>query len=296
MKITDLLKEINPHYLADLKSGDHYSMFIHEQNYKILILRGLAITDDGLSYTSRGLVIHQDQEVFYYDREEENLIKSEVGFSNLIDIVTPIYKKNDSIINEYVQEIDKLEDSLFERKASRIFMDIWFDLKKDLSRVERHFLRNQGVLTEFYKLNKKHENFQETAFRDLIEQVGMNQHNVNNQISRLDALYNYYGSIKNDKLNQNLYTLTVLSAIFLPLNLIVGFFGMNTENLFFKDNPFGTQYVLSIIVGSLALSLFGIPLIRFIDHHFLQFFLGRYDIYKKIGKKVEKIESILKME
>nr|WP_139897102.1 GTPase [Campylobacter jejuni] len=31
------------------------------------------------------------------------------------------------------------------------------------------------------------------------------------------------------------------------LNLIVGFFGMNTNNLFFKDSPYGTLYIFSLI-------------------------------------------------
>lgn len=39
-------------------------------------------------------------------------------------------------------------------------------------------------------------------------------------------------AIKNEKMNQSLYFLSILSAIFLPLNLIVGFFGINTNDLF----------------------------------------------------------------
>ncbi len=296
MKISELLEEINPIYLNDLKSEDHYSMFINEKNYKVLILRGLDITHDGLDFISKGLVINQNQEIYYYNKEEENLIKSEVGLSNLLDIISPIYIKNQKIIEEYITEIDNLEDSLFERKASRIFMDIWFDLKKDLARIERHFFRNYSVLKDFFKANIKNEGFQETEFRDLMEQVAINQQNVNNQMARLDALYNYYVSIKNDKLNHNIYTLTVLSAVFLPLNLIVGFFGMNTENLFFKENPLGTKYVLAIIVGSLILSVFGIPFVRFLDNHLLRFFLGRYDIYKRFSSKIGKFESILKID
>ncbi len=295
MKITDLLQEINPLYLDDLKSPDHYSMFINEQNYQILIVRGLSIGEESLEFLSKGLVLNASHEVYIYNQEDENLTKVDDGLAEISNLLRPIYEKNEKIVQEYITEIDQLEDSLFERKASRIFMDIWFDLKKDLSKIERHFFRNQSVLREFYRTNLNNPDFREGEFKDIMEQVRVNEHNAHTQLLRLEALYNYYVSIKNDKLNNNIYTMTLLSAVFLPLNLIVGFFGMNTENLFFKDNPQGTKFVLAIIVGSLMFSIFGLPLIRFIDSYILKFFLGRYDIYKKFTSKIDKIESSFKL-
>lgn len=295
MKITDVLEDINPLFIEDLESDNHYSMYASEDDYQLLILRGLEVSDIELEFVPQGFIIKQNCEIYLYDRSEGNLYKSEIDYDGLISLVSPIYIKNQKIIESYVKELDKLEDSLFERKTSRIFMDIWFDLKKDLSRIERHFSRNHAVLTNFYKENIKNEDFQETEFKDLLDDISVAQHNIMTQVSRLDALYSYYGSIKNDKLNHNIYTLTVLSAIFLPLNLIVGFFGMNTENLFFNGNPSGTNYVLSIVLGSFILSLFGLPFIRFIDNHFLRIFLGRNHIYKKITAKIDKIENILHM-
>jgi magnesium transporter len=40
---------------------------------------------------------------------------------------------------------------------------------------------------------------------------------------------------------------TLLSAIFLPLNLLVGFFGMNTTSLPFSQSEGGTYSVLAIL-------------------------------------------------
>lgn len=287
--VEKLTSKINPIYLEDLRKIDHHSAFIVEDDYQILIIRGLNVSEEGLDYISKGIVLDNNQNVYYWDREKSALAAYKEGYNNLYRLVAPVYSRNRQIIDSYLVEIDHLEDSLFERKTPRIFMDIWFDIKKDLSRIERHFLRSSTVIKEFYKEHADEHYFQEAEFRDLIEQIQQNQNSANNQLSRMDALYNYHVSIKNDRLNKNIFMLTLLSAVFLPLNLIVGFFGMNTENLFFKDNPMGTQYVLMIVGGSLALSFFGLPLARFIDHHILQFFLGRYDIYKKISGKLEKI-------
>lgn len=289
MNIVELLNDINSLYLEDLQKENHPSIFIKEKNYRILIIRGLEINKDGLDYISRGIVINKEKEVFFYDRKEENLVKSDSGFENLIDIISPIYSRNKRIMKSYANEIDHLEDSLYERKAPRIFMDIWFDVKKDLAHIERHLTRNIGVLEEFYKSNSKEPGFQTSEFKDLIEEIKYSLHHASTQVSRLDALYSYYNSIKNEKLNKNIYMLTLLSAVFLPLNLIVGFFGMNTENLFFKENPLGTQYVLWIIIGSFGASAFGLPLIRLVDNILLKTFLGRYDMYQKFSAKIDKI-------
>jgi magnesium transporter len=43
-----------------------------------------------------------------------------------------------------------------------------------------------------------------------------------------------------------MYLLTVISAIFLPLTLVTGIFGMNTGGLPFTDDPNGTLKVLGL--------------------------------------------------
>ena len=59
-------------------------------------------------------------------------------------------------------------------------------------------------------------------------------------------------------MNKNIYYLTIISGIFLPLTLITGFFGMNTGGLPLTNNPNGTLYVIifSIISEILFLILF----------------------------------------
>lgn len=295
MSFDKMLADINPNYLQELKNANHFTAYLREGEFQFLTIRGLDVSQDGLEYIFKAYVIYKNDEVYLYDNNTEKFTKCEKSYRELYQIINPIYQVNNKVLESYVVEIDKLEDSLFERKASRIFTDIWFDFKKDLARIERYINRNHLVIKSFIAANKPNENFQYSDFKELSDQILYKHQSATVQLSRLDALYNYYNSIKNDKLNHNLYTLTVLSAIFLPLNLIVGFFGMNTENLFFKENPSGTENVLTILVVSFLLSIFGIPFIRFIDNHFLQKFLGRYDIYNKISRKIDKFEDLLKL-
>ena len=64
------------------------------------------------------------------------------------------------------------------------------------------------------------------------------------QLTKLDYLYNFHTTRTNEKMNRLIFILTMISAIFLPLNLLVGFFGMNTGGLPFSQSTNGTLYVV----------------------------------------------------
>ncbi|MAX67261.1 MAG: hypothetical protein CME66_10035 [Halobacteriovoraceae bacterium] len=290
--MSDLREVVDPLHIEDLNEKDHYSVFYTHKNYKILIIRGFKISKEGLEYRSRGFLFNNEGGFYHYNRGEKDFIQYEKGISDFVSVVEPIYKQNTDIIDSFGDEIDELEDILFERKSHRVFMDVWFDLKKDLSRIERHYTRHIRVLKEFYKHFAKVESFPEQEFHSLLEEVQLSLTNTTHFLARLDAIHHYYSSIKNDRLNKNIFMLTLLSAVFLPLNLIVGFFGMNTPNLFLQNNPNGTQLVFIGLLTSLAISIFGLPVVRFIDYYLLRFFLGKYDIYKKASDKINKALKI----
>ena len=55
--------------------------------------------------------------------------------------------------------------------------------------------------------------------------------------------------------NRHLFTLTILTTLLLPPSLVTGYFGMNTKNLPFTDNEYGSLYASAIVVGA-ALCVF----------------------------------------
>ena len=54
--------------------------------------------------------------------------------------------------------------------------------------------------------------------------------------------------------NRQLYTLSVLTALFLPPTLITGFFGINTKGLPFADSEHGSLIVFLLALGSAVLA------------------------------------------
>jgi len=68
-------------------------------------------------------------------------------------------------------------------------------------------------------------------------------------LEKLDALKTFNITKNNEQMNQTIYILTLLSGVFLPLNLIVGFFGMNTTSLPFTVGEGGTYYVVTLLLS-----------------------------------------------
>ncbi|WP_396195785.1 CorA family divalent cation transporter, partial [Flavobacterium sp.] len=50
-------------------------------------------------------------------------------------------------------------------------------------------------------------------------------------LTSLDSASNFYFSAQNQKMNQVMKTLTVVSVFFMPLTFIVGIYGMNFDNM-----------------------------------------------------------------
>ena len=276
-----------------LNQPEHPSTFEDFDDFQFLNIRKIEMTQMSLSFASESFLI-QGLDIFIYVRQNNRFKLLDRGHFHMAEILFHIYSGNQKIISGYSDEIEKLEDSLFERQVPSYFMDIWFDLKKDIAKIENFYYRNSLVYKEFYK--KCEKSFDESIddFKDVDDMIRFQSANLVTLKARMDSLHHYYASIKNDRLNKTLLVLTVISGVFLPLNLIVGFFGMNTEGLFFKDDPNATRLVLEILLVIVVIALLGGPVIKFIDKHVLRLILGRYNFYKSISNQIDKLDLNLK--
>lgn len=283
-----LTKELNPLHIHDIKNKDHSSYFFTTQSYALLITRFFDVSQEGLIGVSTPYVFFENRS-YRYNRESDEFEPLEQQHSSIAASIQEQLQKSEKLIMHYVDEIDKLEDDLYMRKLSPIFLDLWFDLKKDITRMERMLERSFEALKKYLRLYEKESNFALHEFTNILEHIERYERLSSLNSNKLDTLYNYYNSLKNDKMNNNIYALTILSGIFLPLNLVVGFFGINTEGLFFAGDSQGTNNVVLILGGLFILLLLAIPLIRLTERVILRRLLGRFNLYNQLVKKVKSI-------
>jgi len=283
------IKEVN----KILHAEHPVSRYEEFASFQLLVLRKLVVEEKAMHFLPEIFLLKSD-DVYYYKNSDDSFVKLEFRIIQMSEMLEQFYTDNYKFIESYSYEIETLEEYLFERKIPGIFMDLWFDFKKDIAKMESSYIRNNNVFLEFLKKTEKKISNVPDDLRAIEDTISFHISNIQMIKSRLDSVHHYYDSIKNDRLNKSIFILTVISCIFLPLNLIVGFFGMNTEGMFFKDNPFGTKNVVILLCAIVLFILLGANVIRMLDHYILRFFLGRYNIYKNLLSRFDEFDKRIK--
>ncbi|HBS04385.1 MAG TPA: hypothetical protein DEA96_05440 [Leptospiraceae bacterium] len=293
------IDEVSHRYRDELQSlvspEDQPTTYEDYGEFQLFVFRRLKMEDEALGTTCQVFLLREG-EVCGYDRNSGLFRQLPGSYEALGDSIEAYHSQNQRILTAYSAEIERLEESLFNRRIPAYFMDLWFDIKKDVARIENYYYRNSLVFKEFARRHRSR--FGEFAdwFKDLEEDIIFQQGSLTNLKSKLDSLHHYHDSIKSERLNRTIFTLTLISGIFLPLNLIVGFFGMNTPGLFFADDPQGTYLVIGLLISTVFISLFGLPIIKLIDRWVLRFLVGRYNVYRNILKRLKQANTKLKEE
>ena len=90
--------------------------------------------------------------------------------------------------------------------------------------------------------------------RDVLEHIERVVHHVNRLEQSAETAVQMHFNIQSNRNNDVMKTLTALTAIFLPLNLITGFFGMNFEHFPFLKTEDGLL-LTEVFMGVLAVGL-----------------------------------------
>ena len=242
----------------DLRNKRHPSIFDVNDTYDMLIIRLPEIMDiHALDVTSFGFIITEEAS-YFFNTLTQKLEKLSKRFDSPYLIIDEKLDKVLKAFQAYEDEVSKLEESLYGEKEAQNFMDGWLKLKRDIVRIERIMLRTTAVLSDMVAHFENTEGFPLNHYADIHEHGERLHRSATLQLAKLDYLYNFYTTRTTEKMNRLIYLLTIISAVFLPLNLLVGFFGMNTSGLPFTRGTNGTFSVVSGMLLILFVTLMGI--------------------------------------
>lgn len=164
-----------------------------------------------------------------------------------------LYKIIDAIVMDYMpiiekidDEIDLIEDQVFDRPSSQTLARL-FTLKRVLLAMRRILLPQREVLNKMARddynvIDRKDRIF----FRDIYDHL-VRLHDVNESLRDLvGGALDTYLSVINNRMNEVMKTLTIITTLFMPLTFVTGFFGMN----FFAADPPQNSWTLPIIFYS----------------------------------------------
>jgi len=246
-------EKIDKFHLEDIRNKQHPSVVFRDENYDLFILRIPQYDKDkNIIFVSKPFVI-TDESYYYYDSNKEAFIdlKDINGFYRHLD------KSIDNIIEittDYFEKLESIEDIFYAGKSIKNFNQQWFEYKNKIVRMDRVLFKAVDAMKNLIALYKTEDDYLERNFEDLQEHMQRAFRNSGFLLEKLDALYNFNLTQSNEQMNRIVYILTLLSGIFLPLNLIVGFFGMNTTSLPFTQGNGGTYNVVFLLIISSLLA------------------------------------------
>ena len=232
-------------HLEDIHNKEHPSVFDDNEEYNMLIFR-IPVVSDKLTSKSLGFIFTK-YESYYFDSQKQTFELQEDIFISPYKIIDKAVDRLLRSFSKYNEKIADMELDLYEGNSGQMFLNSWLELKLEILRIERALTRTTNTMDEFIEFYDTDENFPINKYIDIHEHLERTMRSAALQLSKLDYLYNFYNAKSNDKMNRMIYILTVISAIFLPLNLVVGFFGMNTSSLPFTGGDGGTYYAISLM-------------------------------------------------
>jgi magnesium transporter len=237
--------KIDSFHLEDIKNDDHPSVFFEHEDYDLFILRIPQMQGDTIVFLSKAFVI-TDNKYYHYEKESGMFVDliNMKGFYKCLDKYIDNTLK---IISNHFNEIEIIEDTFYEGKSIKDFNQQWFIFKNNFVRINRVLFKAVEVIADLIENYKKEDDYLERNFEDIQEHLQRAHRNSGLLLEKLDAIHNFHLTQNNEQMNKTIYILTLLSAIFLPLNLIVGFFGMNTTSLPFTINAGGTYNVILLL-------------------------------------------------
>lgn len=144
----------------------------------------------------------------------------------------------DSCVDEYSELIDRLEErietmeqGIYDNPYMRIAQDI-FQLKRELHQLRRIITEERAILSEITQANLPYIRAENNVyFIDIYDHISRVVDSLDMFRESLTGLLELQMSMKSDRMNEIIKTLTIISTVFLPLSFIVGLYGMNFHDI-----------------------------------------------------------------
>lgn len=164
---------------------------------------------------------------------------------NIIDVLVDRFLRG---ISFFEQQIDYLEDHVIEKPDEFEMHDV-LELKRQLNTV-KHILRDQKAVISRLAVDSNiiKDKQLRRYFRDVEENTNYAINMVNKQIDNLVGIRDVYFAQANVRLGDIMRVLAVITTLAVPLNLVVGLYGMNFDAIPLLHNKNGFWFVMILML------------------------------------------------
>ena len=263
---------LHPLVIEDILNTDHRVKIDMTDHYVFVILKMLfinpktnaIITEPYALYIDRNYLLsfHEtNQEEFLELVRRLELPESRLRQSGLdylvIRIIDTIVDQYYVVLDHIIQQIESLEDLLFQNIDSESIPEQIQHLKRDILYLRRHIAPLRDIIA---KLEKPEISFvsdqAKPYYKDVYDHVFQINESIEIYREMIWGLMDLHMTGVSHKMNNIMKVLTIISTIFIPLTFIVGIYGMNFKyipELSFKNGYYGVLVVMGLLVMGMVL-------------------------------------------
>ncbi len=168
-------------------------------------------------------------------------------FYQILDIITD---RHIDLMEHTQIETEKIEEEILEYKS--VNQEDFYQMRKTLLKLKSNVTPILTQLDTIVKNQKFIQSEQNPYFDDLKDHLSRLDERLNESRELMRHLLDLHINNQSNKMNEIMKTLTLFSAIFIPLSFLTGFFGMNFVHFDVLEYEYA---VLIFVLSCLLLSL-----------------------------------------
>lgn len=176
------------------------------------------------------------------------------GPADALDLLVSVIAENAAAIGEAMSaQVQAAEDALLDGRDPPTTREM-IAIRRRLAQLHRMV---DGMRRVVQRLEQDAELPEDVG--PTVEQLAQRLQAIDSDIlatqGQLRLLRDEIEALEAQRTNQNLYILSIVTALLLPATLVTGIFGMNTGGLPFADGPWGTWHA-TLLAGGAALATY----------------------------------------
>ncbi|MDP2684310.1 MAG: magnesium transporter CorA family protein [bacterium] len=174
----------------------------------------------------------------------------------LYKILDVLYRKYLPLINKIGNQISHIEDEVYSGKNKIANLDLAIS-RRNIINLRRILEPQLKIMSKLVHMdNKVISSSLSIYFDDIDDYIENMWAALGNHRESVDGLYDTNESFINQRTNEVIKVLTIISVALLPLTLIASIYGMNVVGLPFADHPTGLWIIFFLMGGMVAGSIY----------------------------------------
>lgn len=264
------LSYLDPFILSALLATETRPRITEIKDGMLVILRGVNLNENAEAEDMISIRLWIDEHRIISTRMRKLKAVSDMrerlehgdGAKNAGDFLTMLcarlFERMEPVIRELDDRTDKVEEEILDDPDISFRHEI-VDIRKMAIMLRRYIAPQKDVITRMYTSKIRWMDLpHQRQIHESIDHVTRYIEDLDSIRERASIVKDELANIMADKMNKNMYVLSVIAAVFLPLGFLTGLLGINVGGMPGANNNFAFWLVclLCIAVGGGLLALF----------------------------------------